>query len=181
MRFPLQAALAAALVPAAVYVTAAAPATDIDNLPAARHLAFDGSEAQAKPLVLAALRYAAFWHTGDERYARLALAPDFTDRTLPKGRPQGLEGPLQASKGFRKAVPDLTAEVDDLVVAGDRVAVHLHFRGHFSGQFGEVQGKGQVVDFQAFDLYRIKDGQIADNWHLEDNLTLMQQLGLVQP
>jgi predicted ester cyclase len=70
-----------------------------------------------------------------------------------------------------------------MVVAGDRVAVHLHFHGHFSGNFGSaanaVQGKGQEIDFQAFDLYRVQNGKITDNWHLEDNLTLLQQMGIV--
>lgn len=169
-------ALIAALLPLAT----AKAAEQTEALPVAKHLAVAGDDAQAQAQILAALRYAAFWNTGDEHYAREALATNFTDRTLPAGRPQGLEGPLQASKGFRKAVPDLSAEVDDLVVAGDRVSVHLHFKGHFTGQFGDVQGKGQVVDFQAFDLYRIEDGRIADNWHLEDNHTLLQQLGLIK-
>jgi hypothetical protein len=25
----------------------------------------------------------------------------------------------------------------------------------------------------------LRDGKVTDNWHLEDNLTLMQQLGVV--
>jgi hypothetical protein len=28
---------------------------------------------------------------------------------------------------------------------------------------------------------RIRDGHVTDNWHIEDNLTLMQQSGVVQP
>ncbi|GJJ05184.1 hypothetical protein RugamoR64_57220 [Duganella rhizosphaerae] len=129
--------------------------------------------------VQAARRYAAFWNTGDPALARQALSPDFMDRTLPAGREQGVNGPLQASKGFRTAVPDLKAEITDMVVDGDRVAVHLHFSGHFTGTFGATQGKGQSIDFQAFDLYRVADGRIAENWHLEDNLTLLQQMGIV--
>ncbi|WP_394778394.1 ester cyclase [Undibacterium sp.] len=129
--------------------------------------------------VLAARRYAAFWNTGDTQYAQQALASNFTDRTLPPGRPQGVAGPLQASATFRAAVPDLTAVAEDMVVAGDRVGVHLHFRGHFSGQFGNTKGQGQTIDFQAFDLYRIADGKIAENWHLEDNLSLLQQMGVI--
>ena len=130
--------------------------------------------------LLASRRYAAFWNTGDPAWAQLALSPTFIDRTLPVGREQGPGGPLQASRIFRSAVPDLRAEVSDMVIAGDRVSVHLHFSGHFTGQFGETQGKGQVIDFQAFDLYRVVDGRITDNWHLEDNLTLLKQMGIVQ-
>lgn len=151
-------------------------ATAADDLPRPHHLAAAPGSADA---VLAARRYVAFWDTGEARHAQAALSPGFIDRTLPAGRPQGPDGPLAASKAFRAAVPDLRAEIDDLVASGDRVGVHLHFRGHFTGSFAGRPGSGQVVDFQAFDLYRVEAGRIAENWHLEDNLTLMQQLGVI--
>ncbi len=122
----------------------------------------------------------AFWDTGDAQFARLALADNFTDRTLPKGRLQGVEGPIVASHNFRQAVPDLRCEIEQLIVGGDRVIAHLRFRGHFTGAFGQKQGRGQTVDFIATDILRVQDGRITDNWHIEDNLTLMQQLGIVQ-
>jgi len=129
--------------------------------------------------IQAAQRYAAFWNTGDPALAKQALSPDFIDRTLPAGREQGPNGPLQASLGFRTAVPDLKAEVTHLIADGDQVTLRLHFTGHFTGHFGAVQGAGQVIDFQAFDLYRVADGRIAENWHLEDNLTLLRQMGII--
>ena len=107
------------------------------------------------------------------------LAPDFTDRTLPVGRAQGIAGPLAASQMMRAAVPDLRCDIEQMVVAGDRVVVHLRFRGHFTGLFKQTQGQGQVIDFIATDIYRIANARIADNWHIEDNLTLLQQLGVV--
>ncbi|OHX11627.1 hypothetical protein BI347_18460 [Chromobacterium sphagni] len=152
-----------------------------EALPQPARVFADRNGGDAAAAKLAALRYAAFWNTGDPHYAELALDPDFIDRTLPAGRPQGTAGPLQASRAFHAAVPDLTVEVADMMQAGDRVSLRLHFTGHFTGKFGEVQGGGQVVDFQAFDLYRVKNGRIAENWHLEDNLTLLKQLGVVKP
>jgi predicted ester cyclase len=139
------------------------------------------SPAERTVMTTAALRYASFWNTGDEAFARQALAPDFIDRTLPPGRAQGVQGALDASRTFRAAVPDLDCSVEQLIVAGDRVVAHLHFRGHFSGRFGDRQGHGQPVDFIATDIYRIADGRIAENWHIEDNLTLLTQLGVVTP
>ncbi|WP_041741090.1 ester cyclase [Collimonas fungivorans] len=178
-RRQLSAAAAASVLGLALCSKAAQ--ADDSKLPEPHHAAIAGNPADAAPMVLAARRYAAFWNTGDEQYARQALSPDFIDRTLPAGRLQGVAGPLQASQGFRGAVPDLTVEINDMVVADDRVSLHLHFRGHFSGQFGKLKGKGQAIDFQAFDLYRIADGRIAENWHLEDNLSLMQQFGAIRP
>ncbi|KJK22881.1 hypothetical protein UB46_19325 [Burkholderiaceae bacterium 16] len=164
------AALGIALLPLSQSATAAG-----DELVHPQHLAQGADQPSA---LLAARRYATFWHTGDERYATLALAPDFSDRTLPPGREQGLRGPLQASRGFRAAVPDLSAEMEDVVIAGDRAAVHLRFRGHFTGQFGDSKGQGQQIDFQAFDLYRVANGKIVENWHLEDDLGLLRQMGV---
>ncbi|HJV02053.1 MAG TPA: ester cyclase [Burkholderiaceae bacterium] len=150
-------------------------------LPAPARVFSAAATPELEAVMLAARRYAAFWNSGDPVYARQALAPGFIDRTLPEGREQGPAGPLQASRNFRAAVPDLAAEVTDMVAAGDRVVVRLHFTGHFTGQFGQVKGRGQAIDFQAFDLYRVADGRIADNWHLEDNLALLRQMGVIQP
>jgi predicted ester cyclase len=137
------------------------------------------SKSALESLTLAPRRYDTFWHTGDERLAKAALSPAFIDRTLPKGRMQGPEGPLMASKTFRSAVPDLTCEVEQMLIAGDRVTAFLHFRGHFTGTFDGRAGQGQTVDFIAVDIYRVQNGLIIEDWHLEDNLTLMQQLGMV--
>ncbi|MEI6003178.1 ester cyclase [Paraburkholderia bengalensis] len=165
----------------AVSPAAAGHASNAAALVQPQQLTVDRSlpKAQRDAQILAARRYDTFWNTGDESLARAALAHDFTDRTLPPGRAQGIEGPLAASKFVRGAVPDMQAQIEQMVVAGDHVIVHLRFQGHFTGQFKGVQGHGQNVDFIATDIYRIKDGRIADNWHLEDNLTFLQQLGAV--
>jgi predicted ester cyclase len=153
-----------------------------DNLPEPKSATIDKSLSvdQGQRAVRAARVFYAFWDTGDAQFARLALADSFTDRTLPKGRPQGIDGPIVASRNLREAVPDLRCEIEQLIVAGDRVIAHLHFRGHFTGAFGQKQGTGQTVDFIATDILRVQEGRITDNWHIEDNLTLMQQLGIVQ-
>jgi predicted ester cyclase len=152
-----------------------------DQLVQPRSLIVDKSlpKKQVNAQILAARTYDTFWTTGDEAQARAALAHDFLDRTLPPGRPQGIAGPLEASRAFHTAVPDVAASVEQMIVAGDRVVAHLHFIGHFTGSFHGLQGKGQPVDFIATDIYRIHDGKIVENWHLEDNLTFLQQLGVV--
>src|SRR5258708_11630117 len=121
-----------------------------------------------------------FWDTGDEAYLHRAIAKDFTDRTLPPGRPQGPEGPAFASRQFRTAVPDLNVTVEKMIVAGNYVTVHMRFGGHFTGRFGQTQGEGQPIPFIATDLVKIENGRITDNWHIEDNLTLLQEMGVAK-
>ena len=121
-----------------------------------------------------------FWNTGDETLLKQAIAENFTDRTLPPGRPQGPEGPAFASRQFRAGVPDLKVTVEKMIVADNYVTVHMSFTGHFTGAFGGTQGKGQPIDFIATDLVKVANGRITDNWHIEDNLTLLQEMGVTK-
>lgn len=134
----------------------------------------------AQAISLAARTYYTFWDTGDPRYAQKVLSYDFVDLNLPDGRPQGPEGPIMASKQFRQAIPDLSVSVEEMFIVGDRAIGRLRFRGHFTGKFNGVTGTGQAIDFAAVDIYQIKEGMITSNWHMEDNLTLLQQMGIVE-
>lgn len=136
--------------------------------------------AQRDVTIQTAKAFYQFWNSGDESLLKAAIAPNFIDHTLPDGRPQGPEGPAFASKNFRAAVPDLSVEIREMVVAGDYVTVHMQFRGHFTGSFGQTKGKGQTIDFIATDLLKVTNGRITDNWHIEDNLTLLSKMGVAQ-
>jgi predicted ester cyclase len=137
-------------------------------------------DAQRDATMKAVRAFYDFWNTGDEALLKEAVALNFTDHTLPLGRPQGPEGPAFASRRFRVAVPDLKVTVEKMIVAGDYVTVHMNFSGHFTGKFGQTQGKGQPVPFIAIDLVKIENGRITDNWHIEDNLTLLQEMGVAK-
>ena len=138
------------------------------------------SDAQRDATVKAVRGFYDFWNTGDEALLKQVLAENFTDRTLPPGRPQGPEGPAFASRQFRAAVPDLKVTIEKMIVAGDFVTIHMKFIGHFTGKFAETQGKGQPIAFIATDLVKVQNGRITDNWHIEDNLTLLQQMGVAK-
>jgi predicted ester cyclase len=120
-----------------------------------------------------------FWANGSTALLSRAVGADFVDHTLPIGRPQGPSGPAQASKTFLGAVPDLKVTVIQRLVVGDRIVSHLRFTGHFTGQFMGQAGSGQQVNFIATDIVRVRNGRITDNWHLEDNLTFLQQIGAI--
>jgi predicted ester cyclase len=56
----------------------------------------------------------------------------------------------------------------------------MEFKGHFTGTLGKAKGQGQVIDFIATDLLKTTDGRITDNWHIEDNLSLLSQMGVAK-
>jgi predicted ester cyclase len=166
------AAIVGALLPTSVH----ADEVKIDTLVIAKTI----PAAQRDATVKAAKAFYQFWNDGDEAALKAAIAPNFTDHTLPPGRPQGPDGPAFASKNFRRAVPDLSVEVRKMIVADDYVTVHMEFKGHFTRTFSKTKGQGQAIDFIATDLLKVTNGRITDNWHIEDNLTLLSQMGVAK-
>ncbi len=167
----------------AVPTPAKTAATDGDLARSARPetliAAGDIPPARRAAMLASAAKFYRFWNTGDEDLLRQAISDGFVDHTLPPGRPQGPAGPAAASKAFLAAVPDLKVAVAQQILAGDRVVSHLRFTGHFTGVFKGSRGTGQPIEFIATDILAIRAGKITDNWHLEDNLTFLQQIGLV--
>ncbi len=137
------------------------------------------SPADAAQMIKTARLFYAFWDTGNEEYASAAVDNDFRDNTLPAGRPQGPRGLLYASQTFRSAVPDLHCTIEDLLVSRDKITARLLFTGTHKGEFMGHPATGKPVKFFAIDIMRIRGGKIVEDWHLEDNLTLLEQLGVV--
>lgn len=150
------------------------------TLPMPQHFTISEHTEITKQGILAAQKYAAFWNTGEERYAHEALATDFKDLHLPEGRVQGIEGALSASRFFRTVVPNLKADIKEMLITNNKVIVQFQFTGNFTGNFKEHKGQGQAIDFVAVDIYTIKEGKIIENWHLEDNLTLLMKMGVAK-
>lgn len=134
---------------------------------------------QANQMVRAAKLFYTFWNTGNSIYLDAVISPTFIDNTLPKGRPQGPEGLKFASVNFRKAVPDLSCSLKDLLIVGDKVTARMVFHGTFSGKFMGHTPTNKPIEFLAIDILHIKNGRLIEDWHLEDNLTLMQQLNAI--
>jgi len=43
-----------------------------------------------------------------------------------------------------------------------------------------VQEKRQAIAFVATNLVKVQNGRITDNWHIEDNLGLLKQMGVAK-
>jgi predicted ester cyclase len=176
--------LAAGLALAAAAPAAAAQVNDAAALALSRPqvliVAANISSSRRTQLLKPVDAFYGFWTNGSRRLLAVALSPRFIDHTLPPGRPQGPSGPAAASKAFLAAVPDLRVAVVQRIVVADRVVSHLRFTGHFTGVFQGRIGRGQPVAFIATDILKVRDGKITDNWHLEDNLTFLKQIGRLE-
>lgn len=148
-----------------------------------KHITHSGqlSAAQEQQLLRTVRLLYSFWNTGDLKYVQAAVSPDFRDNTLPPGRPQGIAGLQAAAKGFLTAVPDLKCTLEDVILTPDKAVIRMVFTGHNTGPFNGHPASGKPIRFIAIDIQHLRNGKIFEDWHLEDNLTFQQQIGVVKP
>ncbi|MCA1220274.1 ester cyclase [Streptomyces sp. 8L] len=115
--------------------------------------------------------------TGDLALVDEALAQDWEAIPAMRTGP-GPDGWKAGITHLRGVFADLSVTIEDVVAAGDRVAVRAVARGVHRGELLGVPGSGREVEFRAADFHRVVDGRIVQSWHLEDYFGLAGQLGL---
>lgn len=76
------------------------------------------------------------------------------------------------------AFPDFEASIEDIVAEGDRVVTRTREGGTHEGAFAGIEPTGRSVEIQGLNLYRIKDGEIAEMWIQVDQPGLLEQVGV---
>ena len=98
----------------------------------------------------------------------------------PEGDIQGIEQAKQFVTMFKTAFPDISATVEDVVGEGEKVVTRVTLRGTHQGEVEEFgPPTGRQVETQGITIHRIEGGKIVEEWNSWDNMSLMQQLGLV--
>jgi predicted ester cyclase len=80
---------------------------------------------------------------------------------------------------FEAAFPLYDLIPEDMVAEGDKVAVRATFKGIHQGDLMGTPPTGKKVVLPIMLIYRIADGKIVEHWMSVDQLTLMQQLGVM--
>ena len=82
---------------------------------------------------------------------------------------------------FRRAVPDLHAQVHDMLADGDKVVTRKTFHGTHTGEFMGLPATGNAISVDVIDIVRVRDGKFVEHWNVLDTLALMRQMGGVGP
>jgi steroid delta-isomerase-like uncharacterized protein len=75
------------------------------------------------------------------------------------------------------ALPDLHPSVQDIFAHGDEVVVRLVVSGTQEGPLLGIPASGRHVQWDAIDLYRIKNGKISQEWASEDLTAILNDTG----
>ncbi len=116
---------------------------------------------------------------GDLAAADALLHPEFSLHTpLPTPGP-GIPAMNNVITTCRAAFHGLQVTVDDIMADGDKVTARFTARGTHDGEFMGLPPTGKAITMTGIEIFRIKEGKIAELWGEANLMGLMQQLGIL--
>ena len=93
---------------------------------------------------------------------------------------RGYEEARQFVSTFFDAFPDMNITVEDAIAEGEQAVTRYTIRGTHRGETEEFgPPTGRQMELEGITIHRIEGGKIVEEWSRYDNLSVMQQLGLV--
>jgi steroid delta-isomerase-like uncharacterized protein len=114
------------------------------------------------------------WDVYDE-----LTAEDFVNHSAPPGVPGDRDGQKMYLGAFMAAFPDCRFTIDDMIAEGDQVVTKKTFTGTHTEELSGIPPTGKRVTLQFADVMRVRDGKIVEHWLAMDQMSFMQQLGLL--
>lgn len=106
------------------------------------------------------------------------VAPDFVNHTAP-GAPRGPEPVKQLVTMLRNAFPDQHISIEDMIAEDDKVVMRNTYSGTHEGTFMGIPPTGKRFTQNQIHIMRFADGKVVEHWGVRDDLTQMQQLGVI--
>ena len=108
------------------------------------------------------------------------LADDFVEHEETPGLAPTKDGVLEFFRMYRAAFPDLRMDPEDVLASGDKAVARVRATGTHQGEFMGMPPTGKNIDVQLIDILRFgDDGRAHEHWGVFDQMTMMQQLGVV--
>ena len=105
-------------------------------------------------------------------------AEDYTEHDPLPGQGNGRDD-LRARVSLLKAAFDPSFSIEDIVAEGDRIVVRWLSKGTHTGEFLGLPPSGEAYQIAGIDIHAVRDGRMAEHWHVVDQLSQLQQLGFI--
>jgi steroid delta-isomerase-like uncharacterized protein len=125
--------------------------------------------------------YEAF-ESNDLATLETVLAPDLAVYAHSGTNPESRQDHLQGINMSQAAFADSHYMIEEQLAEGDRVATRVRFQStHSRGEFMGVSPSGKQISVSGITIERIKDGRIVERRISYDQMSIMQQLGIIPP
>lgn len=122
--------------------------------------------------------YEVVLNRGDVDALNELAAPDYIEHDPLPGQGTGREGLKDRVRILRSAFGQHFT-LEDIIEEGDKVVVRWTGSGKHEGDFMGIPPTGKSFTISGIDIHRLQDGRMAEHWHVVDQLSLLQQLGLI--
>jgi steroid delta-isomerase-like uncharacterized protein len=116
------------------------------------------------------------WNRGAIAASDAYLAPDYRRHIGPGADPLDIEGQRMRLQSFRRAFPDVSLEIHEMLAEDDLVAFRFTMSGTHNGPFQGVEPTGAKISIPGLDLVRLRDGLLIEHWGGADLNALKGQL-----
>jgi len=116
---------------------------------------------------------------GDVGLLETIVRPDHVEHDpLPGQGGGGLAGFQKRVEMLRNGLkPEFT--IEQIVAEDDTVVVRWTNRGRHVAPFLGIPPTNKSFSIAGIDIHRLKEGKLAEHYHVVDQLSMMQQLGLI--
>ena len=83
--------------------------------------------------------------------------------------------------GLYEAFPDISISIEEVIAEDDRAAVRYTGTGTHENAYKGVEPTDKEVRISGMRMVRIEDGKIVEAWGQTSNLSLLAQMGVVEP
>jgi steroid delta-isomerase-like uncharacterized protein len=104
--------------------------------------------------------------------------PDYDEHSPLPGQPNGIEG-LKARVGAILAAFHPVFALHEVLAEDDTVVAYWTNTGTHTGEFMGIPPSGRIVTISGVDIHRLRDGRMAEHWHVIEELQMLQQLGVM--
>ena len=124
--------------------------------------------------------YEEMLNKGDVSVVDELIAPDFFNHAAPAATNRGPSSLRWLATMLRTAFTDLCFTIEELVAEGDIVAGRFSMSGtHEAPLMGMSPPSGRAVRQEHMHFVRYRDGKAVEHWVVRDDLSMMQQMGVI--
>jgi len=119
------------------------------------------------------------WNKGDFETYKELLAPDYVYYLPSRStKPMSREETIEMGKMLRKAFPDISWSIEELIATEDKIIIRFIERGTHEGEFMGIPATGNKYEISGISIRRIENGKVVEDKEDFDMLGLYQQLGM---
>jgi steroid delta-isomerase-like uncharacterized protein len=90
--------------------------------------------------------------------------------------PSGLTAQIALFENLFTVTPDHHMQVEDRIIAGDRIVARTTHTATHSGTFRGFPPTGKRFSYRTVDIWRIENGKLAEHWDITDAEEVLRRL-----